>query len=188
MDNRENILSCALKLFSSRGYDSVSVQEIVESAGITKPTLYYYFGSKEGLLEALIETNFNRLYDITKEAALYNGDLPLTLYRVVKVHFMFARENSDFYRMQLSMWFAPPESASWKIIARFNQRHFNIIEEMFIAASQHHGNMKGKHKALGATFLGMINTYTGLALNGYTELNDELIYRAVQQFMYGIFS
>jgi TetR/AcrR family transcriptional regulator len=188
MDNRENILTCALNLFSSRGYDGVSVQEIVESAGITKPTLYYYFGSKEGLLESIIEANFNRLYDITREAALYNGDLPLTLYRVVKAHFIFAKEHSIFYRMQLSMWFAPPESDSWKIIARFNKRHFNIIEEMFIAASQNHGNMKGRHKALGATFLGMINTYIGLALNGYTELNDELIYRAVQQFMYGIFS
>ena len=29
-----------------KGYDAVGVQEIVDTAGITKPTLYYYFGSK----------------------------------------------------------------------------------------------------------------------------------------------
>ena len=54
MDNRSKILSCALKLFSARGYDAVGVQEIVDAAGITKPTLYHYFGSKRGLLETLL--------------------------------------------------------------------------------------------------------------------------------------
>ena len=52
MDNRETILQCALELFYKRGYDAAGVKEIVEMAGITKPTMYYYFKSKLGLLEA----------------------------------------------------------------------------------------------------------------------------------------
>ncbi len=44
MDNRERILQCALELFYAKGYDAVGVQEIAQKAGITKPTLYYYFG------------------------------------------------------------------------------------------------------------------------------------------------
>ena len=39
----------AAKLFAERGYDATSVREIVEAAGVAKPTLYYYFRSKEGL-------------------------------------------------------------------------------------------------------------------------------------------
>ena len=62
MDNRSNILSCALRLFATRGYDAVGVQEIVEAAGITKPTLYHYFGSKQGLLDALLKEYFDQLY------------------------------------------------------------------------------------------------------------------------------
>ena len=50
LDNRELILNAALDLFYARGYDAVGVQEIVDRAGVTKPTLYYYFGSKLGLL------------------------------------------------------------------------------------------------------------------------------------------
>ena len=50
MDNRERILQCALELFYAKGYDAVGVQEIAQKAGITKPTLYYYFGSKYGLI------------------------------------------------------------------------------------------------------------------------------------------
>src|SRR5215211_7966667 len=52
--NRALILDRALGLFAARGYDAVGVQEIVEAAGVTKPTLYHYFGSKRGLLEALV--------------------------------------------------------------------------------------------------------------------------------------
>jgi AcrR family transcriptional regulator len=43
------IARTAAKLFASRGYDATSIREIVEAAGVAKPTLYYYFGSKEGL-------------------------------------------------------------------------------------------------------------------------------------------
>ena len=56
VDNRERILETALELFYSRGYDAVGVQEIAEKSGVTKPTLYYYFKSKYGLLEQLLET------------------------------------------------------------------------------------------------------------------------------------
>jgi hypothetical protein len=36
--------------------------------------------------------------------------------------------------------------------------------------------------------LGMVNTYIGLFLNGYIQLNRDLTYKAVHQFMHGIFS
>ena len=55
MDNKELILKSALDLFYAKGYDAVGVQEIVDKAGISKPTLYYYFGSKLGLLQNLLE-------------------------------------------------------------------------------------------------------------------------------------
>ena len=54
MENRMRIMECAKKLFYAKGYDAVGVQEIVDRAGITKPTLYYYFGSKLGLLKTLL--------------------------------------------------------------------------------------------------------------------------------------
>lgn len=43
MDNKEKILQCALELFYARGYDAVGVQEIAETAGVTKPTSVLLF-------------------------------------------------------------------------------------------------------------------------------------------------
>jgi TetR/AcrR family transcriptional regulator len=86
------------------------------------------------------------------------------------------------------MWFAPPESDGFRAIARLGARQQQLLEEIFRCAAQDHGNMRGRHRAYAATFLGMINTYAGLALNGYLKLDDELAYTAVHQFMHGIFS
>ena len=53
-DTRSAILREAALLFAARGFDAVSVREVVEAAGVSKPALYYHFGSKEGLASALI--------------------------------------------------------------------------------------------------------------------------------------
>jgi AcrR family transcriptional regulator len=48
------ILETALDLFATSGYEKTSVREICAAAGITKPTLYYFYGSKEGVYRALV--------------------------------------------------------------------------------------------------------------------------------------
>lgn len=52
---RDRLLDAALRLFSRKGFESASVREIVKAAEVTRPTLYYYFGSKEGLYLELVE-------------------------------------------------------------------------------------------------------------------------------------
>ena len=56
-DISARLLDIALDLFSRRGYEGTGVQEIVAAAGVTKPTLYHYFGSKIGVLKALLDRN-----------------------------------------------------------------------------------------------------------------------------------
>jgi AcrR family transcriptional regulator len=188
MENREKILSCALNLFASRGYDAVGIQEVVEAAGVTKPTLYYYFGSKRGLLDALLAEPFESLNQFVQTAADYHHDLPLTLERVADAFFRFASQNQDWYRMQLSMWFSPQESEPYQAVSQLNARQYQILEDLFAQAANDHGNMKGRQRPYAVTFLGMLNTYIGLAFNGYLHLDDSLRYQAVHQFMHGIFS
>jgi len=188
MDNRAALLHTALELFASRGYDAVGVQEIVEAVGVTKPTLYHYFGSKQGLLQALLEGYAGRMNAAVTEAAVYQGDLTGTLHRLAKAFFDFAMANPTYYRMQLSMWFSPVSSEAFKAISVYNEQQYAIVEELFRKASLDHGNMRGRHQAYTLTFIGMLNTYIVLWLNGYGELQDDLLYRAVHQFEHGIYS
>lgn len=54
-ERKEELLKTAYELFLNKGYDAVSVDEIIKNAGIAKGTYYYYFKSKEETLEEVID-------------------------------------------------------------------------------------------------------------------------------------
>ncbi len=51
---KQELLQIAYRMFISRGYENTSVDEIIEEAGIAKGTYYYYFETKEQMLEEVI--------------------------------------------------------------------------------------------------------------------------------------
>ena len=57
---KQELLQIAYRMFISRGYESTSVDEIIEEAGIAKGTFYYYFETKEQLLEEVIGMMIDR--------------------------------------------------------------------------------------------------------------------------------
>ncbi len=188
MDNREAILNSALPLFAARGYDAVGVQEVAETAGITKPTLYHYFGSKQGLLRALLAVYNEPFLQQIEQAAAYDGDLPKTLETLGQAYFDYARRNPVYYRMHLSMYFAPQDSDAHQMVAGWSESQYRLVETMFAAAAQNHGNMLGRHKLYAATYIGTLNTCIGMWLNGAIALDQALLKRVVAQFQYGIYS
>ena len=53
-DTREQILMVASRLFSERGFASVSIRDICDETAITPPTIYYHFGNKDQLFQEVI--------------------------------------------------------------------------------------------------------------------------------------
>ena len=49
------LLKIAYRMFTEKGYENTSIDEIIAEAGIAKGTYYYYFPSKEATLEAVID-------------------------------------------------------------------------------------------------------------------------------------
>ena len=164
------------------------MQEVADAAGLKKPTLYHYFGSKSGLLQTLLDENFIELFDGLELASGYHRDVKTSLTAVALEYFKFASKHPRFYRLQLSMWFAPPESAAFAAIRAVNQKQQEQLEAFFVRAAEDHGNMKGRQQAYATTFLGMLNSYISINLNGLADLDENLAQNAVHQFMHGIFS
>jgi AcrR family transcriptional regulator len=54
-ETRAKIMEAAIKLFSTRGYNKASVDDICESAGISKGAFYHHFKSKQSLFLALLD-------------------------------------------------------------------------------------------------------------------------------------
>ena len=62
MDTKHRILLEALRLFSQRGYDAVSVEQIASAVGIKAPSLYKHYKSKQDIFDAIFEETARR-YD-----------------------------------------------------------------------------------------------------------------------------
>lgn len=71
--NRQRIVEAANDLFYRQGYNRTSFSEVAEASGIPKGNFYYYFKSKEELLDAVIES---RLDYIQARLAEWEAECP----------------------------------------------------------------------------------------------------------------
>jgi TetR/AcrR family transcriptional regulator len=188
MDSREGLARAALTLFSSRGYDSVGVQEVASAANVSKPTLYHFFGSKHGILEQLFAEHATVLDGAVKEATHYEHDLPLTLNRIVSAYVDFSTQRPHFYRLELGLYFAPPESKAHALAAKHYAVRHASLAAMFQAATHDHGNFRGRHPRYAVSLVGMINSYVALQLQGRHVITDRVREEIVHQFSHGIYS
>ncbi len=63
--NRERqILDAALKVFAGQGYSGTTMDAVAAEAGVTKPTLYSYFPSKESLFQAMMLGKRDLMLDV----------------------------------------------------------------------------------------------------------------------------
>lgn len=60
MDTKQRILLEALRLFSKRGYDAISVEQIASAVGIKAPSLYKHYKSKKDIFDAIFEDTAKR--------------------------------------------------------------------------------------------------------------------------------
>lgn len=192
MENREKILAEALHLFSQKGYDAVGVQEIVEAAGISKPTMYYYFKSKRGLLDALIEERGTHLINSITEVSRQKEDIGELLKNLTRTYFMFGKQEKKFYFFMLSLMYSPNENEAHKAVGALVRQQLTLVTEIFKQASAVLGNMNGRQEQFATSFLGMINAFMlfqNERENGLEELTrDCVINRVVHQFLHGIYS
>ena len=177
-----------MNLFAEYGYDSVGVQMLCKKSDLTKPTLYYYFGNKEGLLKEILLVNYEKLNNLLKENAVYmpnpkdyEQDVFPLLNRLADIYFNFVKNNPEFYQLIMQITFAPNSSAIKNLATELNLIQYKIIEQMFISISKVHKNMIGAEKRLAWSFIGLLNTYIALKINDSSK-------SVVKQFMHGIFS
>src|SRR5207248_10683881 len=71
---RRQLLDVALHVFADRGYHATSMNDLAETAGVTKPVLYQHFRSKRALYLELLEDVGGQLRDtISKATTEANG-------------------------------------------------------------------------------------------------------------------
>lgn len=192
MDNRQQILETALHLFHKRGYDAVGVQEIAEKSGVTKPTLYHYFGSKYGLLEKLIEDKSKDFMEDLEESRFWEGRIEAKLWKLTKRYMDFAGREPEFCSLLFALFYAAKENEAYQAVQPMVTRQYERLVQMFEDSAAELGNMNGRQKQFAVTFFGMLNHFLTMRYeeSGRKEIlvTDQEIYLLIHQFLHGIYS
>ncbi len=126
---REELMKAALTLFTQRGYSATTVRELVEAAGVTKPVLYYYFGSKEGLFLELMRTHFSRLEAAVDIYRKGKGSVRKRLAAMLDKGFAYVRQDLDFIRLMHAVYFGPPGEAPYFDFDAYHQRYHDLVTQ-----------------------------------------------------------
>lgn len=96
---RQAIMQAAIKLFSEKGFESTSIEELAKEAGIGKGTIYSYFQTKTDILYAFCEDELVSLHQELTDNA--DCEIPI-LKRMVEIYmseFNLITENREFGRL-----------------------------------------------------------------------------------------
>ena len=171
----DRILVSALELFSTRGYAATSVREICEAAQITKPTLYHFFGSKEGVFQALVKGILDGFVRQTREIVEAPGSVEDRLKALARGHFAYALENVQVIRFLHGLLNMPGESSPPVDLVRFYERFVGLMAALVDQAVADGLLAPGPTSVRMLVFMGAI----GEAVHGYLfckqpELTPEL--------------
>ena len=128
---RERLLETASHLFAEKGYASTSVREIVARAGVSKPVLYYYFKSKEGLFYAILDWAADVQQKILDEIFATSGtalDRFIYFYRRISAG---VEEYQHLYKMIHGLIYGPPQGAPEYDFAKYQRHMFDAVKRIY---------------------------------------------------------
>ena len=82
----ERVEQAALRLFATRGFEGTGIRSIADEAGITLGSLYHYIGTKEDLLDRLMQRSMRGLLDPGREIVQGTEDPRERIVRLVELH------------------------------------------------------------------------------------------------------
>ena len=96
-DKYHQILDALQELLKNKNIQTISVSEIAQTAGIGKGSIYYYFPSKEAIVEALVERNYEKPLETARTLAAQTSIPPFTRMAMI---FQACRNSSTEFSQQ----------------------------------------------------------------------------------------
>ncbi len=98
-EKRQMILEAAVQEFSRKGYHNTRMEEIAQTAGIGKGTIYEYFDSKLQLFQAMMEDSLAAYFDTLEEGLQRPVSMEQRIAKLVEAHICFCLENKELTRV-----------------------------------------------------------------------------------------
>ena len=154
---RLKILEAADGLFGEKGFDVTTTRDIAARSGVNKALIHYHFGTKDDLLEALLEEHYGRLGVALQAALGRRKGLRAQVEDLLDAYADFLAEHRGFSRI------VQREVASGQHVERIVQRTLPLFS---IGVQWLEGSLKKPPKDLDATQL--LATFYGLVVTWFT--------------------
>jgi TetR/AcrR family transcriptional regulator, cholesterol catabolism regulator len=109
--SRDSILEAAAKLFRRHGYSATTLRQIAGMAEIKAGSIYYYFDSKEAILDEVLEQGLQRIFEAVKIALKKAGNVShrRKIGLAIETHLAALLEASDFTSANIRIYGQLPE-------------------------------------------------------------------------------
>ncbi|MDJ1506209.1 TetR/AcrR family transcriptional regulator [Xanthocytophaga agilis] len=130
MDKKEIILQAAEELFAEKGFDATSVKDLSQRANVNVAMISYYFGSKEKLLETLIENKSNDLYTSLQNLNSQNKDPFAKLESLIDIYIERIFNNSNYFLITQRELFLKQRGGTHEAIMRIHAKNVEEIRKL----------------------------------------------------------
>lgn len=152
-------MDTARDLITQRSYNEVSLNMIAQKAGITKPSLYYYFQSKDELFKQIFE-DMNREFDQKLKEVLQQKEsatAKLHLFIEAYVEFFFSRKN--LIRILLQQ-FSQKDKKVYQKMKETKKKILDRLEKVVLEVLQEQGKSKKiEPRSASMMILGMLGPF-----------------------------
>lgn len=100
-DRREQLVDTAQQVFVSSGFAGASMEDVADQAGVTKPVIYDHFGSKDGLLTAVISRLGEQMLGAIADAVVGTGSPREALESGLTAYFRFVDRYAGAWALML---------------------------------------------------------------------------------------
>jgi TetR/AcrR family transcriptional regulator len=162
---RERLLKAAVDLFHRKGYAATSVNEIVSATGVTKPVLYYYFQSKEGIFLELMKEGRGRFQAIVgRDRSAEAGTLADKIRRFCHETIDLFVENIHIVRVMYSIYYGPPQGGPFVDFDVFHDRFRSAMQGLVKDGMRSGEFREGDAMAMTGAILGTLSIFTESSL------------------------
>ncbi len=172
MDSRKTILEAALKLYTSKPPHAVAMDEVAREAGVSKGTIFYHFGSKDGLERELVKYSVEKYFSWVFE----ESEDERMLERIVRESLRVARENPKL----TMLWYYVFEKELFSENTEFTKALYYGMLDYITSLFQEMGVEKPKETAI--VFMAMLDGIYVYSLF-ISDLNMEEIGEIVIEFV-----
>ena len=182
----ERILNVAIELFAERGYANTFVREIVKRAGVTKPVLYYYFESKEGLFVAILDRAAELQEILLADILKHSGTVMERFGYMCRGFYKGLMEHHHLYRIIHNLVFGPPQGAPPYDVNRYHRRTLEVIKEIYQQAVRHRELRVADPDDVATMVLGLIDFSIHMDFAHAQSADPERAYRLLRLAIQGL--